>query len=157
MRRFPTPPLQGVMGHPFTISHGLSIRRDGLWLIPDFQRPLVWTQAQKVRFMESIVLQLPIGSYCYHDSGESQDDIVYTLLDGQQRWSAIYDYFDGKFPLFGLYVTDLTKGEFRWLEHRPFDALVARGLSYDQQRDVYMRLAYGGTPHVALEEVHVDA
>lgn len=151
--RFPRSILRNAQSHSFTVGHGLMQRESyGGWEIPDFQRPLVWTTEQKVKFMESMILELPIGSYCYHDSAEMTREIMYTLLDGQQRWSAIYGYWDNEFPVFGMRYSDLTLSEQRWLKQRPFPAIVVRGLTYEEQKDVYLRLAYGGTPHEPLPQ-----
>lgn len=87
------------------VEHGLQLRRDGRWIIPDFQRPLVWTEEQKIRFVESLILGLPVGEYTLHKT----PDFKYEVLDGQQRWDAIFCYVDGKFPVFGLYYGQLNE------------------------------------------------
>lgn len=136
--------------HHFTVHHGLLLRREyGGFLIPDFQRGLVWTQDQKRLFIESIYLKLPIGSYCYHETINT--GVEHVLLDGQQRWSAIFDYMDSKFPVFGLLYSELTLGEVCRFENSVFMARIVRGMTHEEQREVFERLAYGGTPNVRPE------
>lgn len=141
-------PLFGAYAtsYSFSVGHGLHVRKRYGFHTPDFQRPLVWTVEQKIRFIESIWLELPIGVWVYHE--DIKDCVQITLLDGQQRWDAIFCYVDGEFPVFGAYYKDLPQNEhFRFEQHCLFPAICIKSLSYEAQKDVYERLAYGGTPH----------
>jgi len=131
-----------------TIEHGLAIKRDGYLVIPDFQRGLVWTLDQKIKFLESLVLGLPIGEYCLHEN----TDWTYDLLDGQQRWDAIFSFVDNQFPVFGLFFKDMNLLTSRHFKHIQFPHKLIKGLSYEQKEETYKRLAYGGTPHEKLNE-----
>lgn len=126
------------------VMHGLMIRDEGRWIIPDFQRPLVWTIDQKIKFVESLIYGLPIGEYTLHET----PDYRYEVLDGQQRWAAIFGYVDNEFPVFGLYYSDLNPTTIRGFEHTGFSHRMVRGFTYQQKLEAYNRLAYGGTPHV---------
>lgn len=125
------------------LEHGLMLRDNGKWVVPDFQRELVWTTEQKIRFIESVILGLPIGEYTLHQT----KDYLYEVLDGQQRWDAIFRYVDNEFAVFGLKwedLNELTKRAFRCL---PFAHRTIKGMSREQKIEAYERLAYGGTPH----------
>jgi hypothetical protein len=65
-------------------------RRLGRFVLPPFQRPAVWTEAQKVRFIESIWGGLPLGSYVYNQPTRFHSPFDQWLLDGQQRVGAIH-------------------------------------------------------------------
>ena len=146
--RFPHAILKSASSYQFTIGHGLNVRTKwGGWVIPDFQRDLVWTDEQKSRFIESLLLELPIGSYCYNESLGGRGQIAMSLLDGQQRWSAIFDFVDDKVPAFSLRYSELTSSELAFFDNRVFPAIVVRDMSYEEQKDIYDRLAYGGTPN----------
>lgn len=94
--------------------------------------------------MESVVLGLPIGSYCIHE--EISGDVRIELLDGLQRWGAIFAYYDNEFSVFGLYHDDLNEVELRQLDMgTAFPAVVAKGFTESEKRDLFERLAYGGT------------
>lgn len=135
----------------WTIEHGMVVRSEGGWVIPDFQRPLVWTTEQKQKFVESILMELPIGAYCYHEAEDHGWNGE--LLDGQQRWSAIYDFVDGVFPAFGLFWNDLSSIEQRMdFLGQVFPAFEVRGMTYEQKLEIFERLAYGGTPNVRSED-----
>lgn len=132
-----------VMNYP--VDHFLNRRRDGRILIPEYQRPLVWTLEQKVRFMESLILGLPIGEYTVHKNADFQLE----LLDGQQRWNAIFGYCDDEFAVFGLKFSELTQhSSERGILGRTFPCRQMEGLTLDQRIEAYNRLAYGGTPHI---------
>lgn len=124
-------------------------RRLGAFTLPPFQRPSVWTEAQKVRFVESIWLNLPIASYVINR--DDQDFLGYPcdewLLDGQQRWTAILDYVSDRLRVFDLRFSEITEGERRRFMVHPFPAIETRNLTARQCQDIYNRLAYGGTNH----------
>lgn len=66
-----------------------------LILQPFFQRNLVWTDKAKSRFIESILLELPIAEvYLYQD-----EDNKLNIVDGQQRLSTIFNFIEKKFTL----------------------------------------------------------
>lgn len=77
-----------------------------LQLQPDFQRGYVWTPAIQRRFIESILMRLPIPVVYL---AETVDD-KYEVIDGQQRLTTIVNFIDGKFPLAKLSVLDELKG-----------------------------------------------
>lgn len=120
-------------------------RQLGRFVLPPFQRPAVWTEAQQIRFLESLWGGLPLGSYvwnrCY---GAPTNE---WLLDGQQRWSALLAYVDDAFPVLGYRYSEITLAEKRGFNNRPFSAEMTELASVEECREVYDRLAYGGTPH----------
>lgn len=121
-------------------------RQLGPFVLPPFQRPAVWSEAQQVRLIESLWMNLPIGAYVYNLTfTESVTDGW--LLDGQQRITAILRYVAGEFPVYGWRFTDLDAVEQRLFRQKPVAALQTSLSDVDGCRDVYERLAYGGTPH----------
>ena len=61
---------------------------------PPFQRGFVWSQRQSSRFLESLLLGLPVpGIFLY------QEDDTYrlTVIDGQQRLTTLRYFYDGAF------------------------------------------------------------
>lgn len=128
-------------------------RQLGMFKLPRFQRPAVWTTYQQFMFIESIWLHLPIGSYVVNR--DDQTDLGYPcdswLLDGQQRWTAIIDYINDKLPVFGLRFSELTVVQRRKFMNHPFPAIETRDLTPDKCLDIYNRLAYGGTNHSQAE------
>lgn len=119
----------------------------GMFVLPPFQRPFVWSEAQCVRFIESLWMGLPVASYVYNESHRHDTAYDRWLLDGQQRWTAITRYVADAFPVFGRLHSELPIGRRRQFKSIPFPCFVTRFEDEERLRDVYNRLAYGGTPH----------
>ncbi len=62
---------------------------------PDFQRNFVWTLPQASKFVESILLGLPIPSVFLYRDEESQQHLI---VDGLQRLTTLHGFFRGLFP-----------------------------------------------------------
>jgi hypothetical protein len=123
-------------------------RRLGWFILPPFQRPPVWTEAQKVRFIESCWLGLPIGAFIYNRLERRDSPFDSWLLDGQQRVTAVLDYLADAFPVLGYRYSELTQVDLRkWSMTTSFPSMVTNIDDEAQLREVYDRLAYGGTPH----------
>jgi hypothetical protein len=121
-------------------------RQLGPFVLPNFQRPPVWTRTQQIKLLESIWDGLPIGSYVYNLSGLDHPCDGW-LLDGQQRITAILAYVAGEFPVYGYRFPDLDIVERCGFMNQPIGTMQTGILSMGECREVYDRLAYGGTPH----------
>lgn len=123
-------------------------RQLGWFVLPPFQRPPVWTQAQQIRFIESCWLGLPIGVFIFNRTSAAEGPYDNWLLDGQQRVGAVLSYMADEFPVFGYRFSELSDGDHRrWDMGVAFPCKVTNLNDIDALRDVYDRLAYGGTPH----------
>lgn len=140
-----------------TAALGLGERQLSWLVLPDFQRPPVWSQAQQVRFIESIWGGLPIGAYVYNRAQDGDGPTDNWLLDGQQRITALMAYVDDAFPVLGHLYSEITEIDRRRFGMREFPALETRIDDVDQLREVYDRLAYGGTPHEPKGEKKTSA
>lgn len=60
-------------------------------LNPDFQRKEVWSWEKRSQLIESIMLKIPLPMFYM----QSDEDGVYTVVDGLQRLSTIRDYVLG--------------------------------------------------------------
>ena len=62
--------------------------------IPEFQRRYVWSKPQASRFVESLLLGLPVpGIFLYRED----DTRKLTVIDGQQRIHTLNYYYDGAY------------------------------------------------------------
>ena len=62
-------------------------------LVPDFQRQFVWSQATASRFIESLLLGLPVpGIFLYRLQNDR-----YQVIDGQQRLRSLRFYYELEF------------------------------------------------------------
>ncbi|RYJ38930.1 DUF262 domain containing protein [Flavobacterium anhuiense] len=77
-------------------------------VIPPFQRNQVWKQQQKSRFIESLILNIPIPPFYISQDLEGKMIIV----DGLQRSSAIFDFLKGKYALVGLEALPSLNGKY---------------------------------------------
>ena len=64
-------------------------------LNPEFQRRHRWTDGQKSRLIESFIMNVPIPPIFLYEVKYSN----YEVMDGLQRLSTIYDFYDDKFVL----------------------------------------------------------
>ncbi len=118
----------------------------GAYILPPFQRPQVWQPEQAVSFIESIWLGLPIGVYVYNESPKLGATDGW-LIEGQQRWTSIGAYVAGEFEVFGRLYTELDPSDQRHFVMRPFSCIVTKYDDPEKLKDIYQRLAYGGTAH----------
>jgi hypothetical protein len=62
--------------------------------IPGFQRAFVWSKNKSSRFIESLLMGLPVpGIFLYREKGSQ----ILRVIDGQQRLMSLQFYFEGKF------------------------------------------------------------
>ena len=62
--------------------------------IPPFQRDYIWTHAEASRFVESLLLGLPVPGVFLSRDEETQNLLV---IDGQQRLRSLQYFYDGIF------------------------------------------------------------
>ena len=75
-------------GYPVSIGELISMyRADELDIHPEFQRFYRWTDEQKSRLVESILLNIPIPSIFV----SQREDAVWDVVDGLQRLSTIFE------------------------------------------------------------------
>ena len=92
--------------------------------IPEFQRTFVWNQKKASRFIESLLMGLPVpGIFLYRDRGSQ----TLRVVDGQQRLLSLQAFYFGVFPS--------SKREFRLtgLESR-FDGFAIKDLPAEDRR-----------------------
>lgn len=124
----------------------------GWFVLPPFQRPPVWTPDQKARFIESCWLGLPIGVFIFNRPQGYASRYENWLLDGQQRVTAVLEYMADGFEVFGRTFSELTDVDHRfWDMGTSFSCLETSIDDEAKLRDVYDRLAYGGTAHEPKE------
>lgn len=133
--------------------------RLGGYFIPPFQRPLVWTTEQKERLVESALLGISIGTIVVVDAMncpmQNPDRFAATdrwLLDGQQRCAALLDYREDRLTIFrGTECehrwSDLTEIERRRFWRTQIGVLKVQTDDVEYCKEVYDRLAFGGTDH----------
>jgi hypothetical protein len=69
-----------------------------LILQPDFQRYFVWDAQKSSRLIESVLLDLPLPIVYLAEEAGGRESVV----DGQQRLTSFFTFFDGQWALTGL-------------------------------------------------------
>lgn len=123
--------------------------------VPALQRNLCWSRSQEVKFIESAWLGLNIGSYTLHkmdwvNDGEAKKFSGW-IIDGQQRLTAIERYWNNEFEVFGLLFSELSKAERMRFMGISFWYYEVELWDEESIRDLYNRMAFGGTAHEKLE------
>jgi len=64
--------------------------------LPGFQRGFVWSKAEQSRFIESLILGLPVPNIFLAKDGDSK---TLNIIDGQQRLKTLQSYMSGGFSI----------------------------------------------------------
>lgn len=80
---------------------------------PEWQRKYVWDRRRASRLVESFLIDLPVPVIYLAVNDEGK----YEVIDGLQRLTSIFDFFEGKYPRTGLEIRkDLVGLKFAELE-----------------------------------------
>jgi hypothetical protein len=142
----------------FLLPQVLDFIREKKWvnLRPEYQRRLVWERGKKSRFIESLLLNVPVPPVFLFEWELSR----YEVMDGQQRLNAIVEFYENRFALSGLEKWTALHGRKyadcpptiqRGLDRRRISAIVllAESAQFGQgkediRRIVFQRLNTGG-------------
>lgn len=81
-------------GADYTVDSLVKRLQSGAFYIPPFQRAYVWERPQASRFIESLLLGLPVpGVFVARESGSSK----HLIIDGQQRLKTLQYFFENRF------------------------------------------------------------
>lgn len=175
-RRYPHAAYHLTLEWAYLEHHLSSELEIGLDLDPDFQRGHVWTDAQRVAYVEHILcggesgrrlLVAHVGRY-QGDYRHRKDGSIYlqdySLVDGKQRLNAVRSFLRGEFRVFaglkgrpeGWLYAELGRSF-----HRYTNAIFDWDLVVVQSRadllKLYLRFNAGGTPHAPEEIERVRA
>jgi hypothetical protein len=77
-------------------------------MTPEFQRSNdKWSKERKIKFVENILSGYPSDIILFTVVNDLMDDCG--IMDGQQRLTAIQDWFDGKFAVYGdIYYSQMS-------------------------------------------------
>ena len=91
------------------------IEKGVIRLNPEYQRHHRWDDETSSRLIESLILNIPIPTVYISQDVDVDDEIDdgiarYSVIDGQQRLTAIYEFMKNKYALTGLKVLELLNG-----------------------------------------------
>ena len=115
--------------------------KSGDFEVPDYQREFTWEEQRKWRFIESIIMNLPIPFLFFW---ENPDSGKLEIVDGSQRLRTIQEFIDGDLRLGDLEklpevswfsFADLPESRQRKIKNRSI-----RGIILNQHADIQARL-----------------
>ncbi len=126
--------------------------------IPDYQREMVWHDNQKSRFIESILLNLPIPYLFFADDKDGRSEVV----DGSQRLRTLVEYCQGGFALKSLKLlnelndfcfSDLPRSRQRRFNKKTIRIIeLTRDMDEEARRQMFDRINSGGTNLKPMEQ-----
>jgi hypothetical protein len=126
--------------------------------IPDYQREMVWGLKQKSRFIESLLLNLPIPYLFCADDSDGRTEII----DGSQRIRTIVEYYQDQFELEGLQLlsnlngfkfSDLPIPRQRRTKKKTIRMIeLTSDMDEEARRQMFDRLNTGGTKLTPMEQ-----
>jgi uncharacterized protein with ParB-like and HNH nuclease domain len=145
-------------GADYTVDSLVKRMRNGDFYLPKFQRSYVWNQRQASRFVESLLLGLPVpGIFVYREDNTKK----HVIIDGNQRLKTLQFFFDANFKEKKFRLIDV---DGRWLDktyeeldesdHRALEDAIIHTTVFRQDRptnsitsvyQVFERLNTGGT------------
>lgn len=127
---------------------------------PSFQRAFVWDPVRQSRFVESVLLNIPIPNLFFAED----EDKTKVVVDGQQRLLALRNFrqnglalrgLEALAPLNGKKYEDLTERQQKVFSNRTLRCLVISAKSDPELRfQVFERLNQGGVALNAQEVRH---
>lgn len=135
---------------PLLSAYGI---KDRINTNPDFQRPAVWSRAQKQLLVDTILRDYDIPKLYWRKVSTKPDK--YDVVDGQQRLRAIWGFFDRDFPLpknaesiegeivANLYYDQLPDDLRRRFDVYALDIVILEESDEDEVREMFLRLQNG--------------
>lgn len=122
--------------------------------IPDYQREFIWTEKQQSKFIESLLLNLPIPYLFVADTNQFNDGRL-EIVDGSQRIRTLDNFISGSLTLIGLEklpaANNLTYNDFPQSRQLRFGRKTLRMIELTEyadeeaRREIFDRLNSGGT------------
>lgn len=128
--------------------------------IPDYQREFIWTEKQQSKFIESLLLNLPIPYLFVADTNQFNDGRL-EIVDGSQRIRTLDNFMSGNLKLSGLEklpaANTLTYNDFPASRQLRFGRKTLRMIELTEyadeeaRREIFDRLNSGGTALNSME------
>lgn len=128
-------------------------RKDRIDTNPDFQRPAVWSRAQKQLLIDTILRGYDIPKFYWRKTGTKPD--TYDVVDGQQRLRAIWEFKAGEYrtakdaepiegePIANLKFDELPDDLTIRFDTYNLDVIVLTETDEDEVREMFLRLQNG--------------
>lgn len=148
----------GVLVEKFTSGRDLD---ESEIFIPDYQREMIWTPKQQSRFIESILIKLPVPFIFAADVGQGDRVGALEIIDGSQRIRTLDNFLSNKLELVGLKklthaigmrFSDLSKPRQMRFKRTTVRVIeLTEKADEDARREMFDRLNSGGTRLTTME------
>ena len=124
----------------------------GIDLDPDYQRGNVWSDIQKENLIDSIFKNIDIGKFTVikrpwgSNPNKPQTQVLYEMLDGKQRLTALWEFYCGRFKYKGKYFYELHWRDQNHFEHYRISYAECEPLTKEQKLRYFLKLNTTGTP-----------
>lgn len=135
----------------FTVEFLVDKVREEEYFVPEYQRKFVWKAETQSRFIESVLIGLPIPFLFLWQADDGRLEIV----DGSQRLRTLTRFMDGELRLKDLQLLEPLEGfsfrELTKIRQRKFGSRVIRGIVLDNsvgeatRTEMFNRVNTGGT------------
>lgn len=129
--------------------------------IPDYQREMVWSAKQQSRFIESILIRLPVPFIFAADVGSGDREGSLEIIDGSQRLRTLDNFLSNRLRLQDLVRLTAANGmllsDFSKPRQLRFKRSTVRVIELSEQadeqarREMFDRLNSGGTKLTGME------
>lgn len=130
--------------------------------IPDYQREFIWDEKQQARFIESLLLNLPVPYLFVADTGHGKYEGRLEIVDGSQRIRTLVEFLENrlllqslkKLPLAnGFYFKDLSKPRQLRFKRKTLRMIeLTEQADEEARREIFDRLNSGGTKLNTMEQ-----
>lgn len=128
------------------------------YIVPEYQRELVWTLEQKENLIKSILYGNPIGDFLFKKEFAKDEkgrintlNISWSIIDGQQRINAIREFFTNKFEVDGKCFKDLKYWDARTFLDVDVSVISVQDITIEEEIEIYLNRNCGGTNHTKEE------
>lgn len=113
--------------------------------VPEYQREFVWDNKRKSRFIESVLLGVPLTPFLVSEDGKGRLEII----DGSQRIRTLISFYKNEFGLSGLEKLDkINKAKFKDLpkkaqnsyKNRDFKIIIVDEANLNIKQDIFNRI-----------------
>lgn len=131
----------------------IGLKYDDEYIIPEYQRNLVWKLKQKQDLIMSVLIDNPIGDFVFKETKSHLGATFhYSVIDGQQRINALREFVMNQFPMEdGRFFSDLLYWDQRRIFERRVMYYTVPNTSLEVEIDIYLGRNKGGTAHTKKE------
>jgi hypothetical protein len=123
------------------------------FVIPEYQRELVWSLEDEIKLIETLLKGNPIGMFIFNRVNENDyADTYIRVVDGQQRLNTIKRYINGDITdSHGRYYDDISSIEKRRFNNVDCAVVMFEDLPIDKEIEAYIASNDTGVNHTKDE------